>query len=218
MLKREGIFITFEGCEGAGKSTQIMLLEQKLCSQGQSVFVTREPGGTEVGNQIRSVLLDPELEPMERETEMLLYAASRAEIVRKKIIPALNTYDVVLCDRFVHSSYAYQSGGRGIDLEIVKSINKIALANIFPHLVILLDIDPSLGLKRASMNASLDRLEKADISFHRKVRSSFLDQAIQDPRLFRVIDATKSESKISNEVNLIIEELFLQLETLKLKR
>ncbi len=196
----EGIFITFEGPDGAGKSTQIKQVADKLDQLGNDTLMTREPGGTGLGESIRGILLDPEQKDLCNEAEILLYAAARAQHVNQVIRPALEAGKVVLCDRFLDSSLAYQGYGRDMGLEFVSAINKYAVREIKPSLTILLDIPPEEGLKRIQTGNDLDRLESENLMFHRKVRQGFLSLSNNDSSRFVVIDATKSVDVVSTQV------------------
>ncbi len=171
-----GRFVVFEGPEGAGKSTQLQLLGERLQARGRRPLFTREPGGTPAGEAIRGVVLDPGLsvEPL---AEFLLYAAARAQHVAEVIGPALAAGRDVVCDRFTAASVAYQGYGRGLELQLIESINRRVTNGLEPDLTVLLDIDPAVGLARASERAEHDRLEAAGMEFHRRVRDGFLSQA-----------------------------------------
>lgn len=171
-----GVFVTFEGGEGAGKSTQIALLSQRLHEEGVRVTCLREPGGTVVGDRVRDLLLDPAHTGLDPRAELLLYEASRAELVAEEIVPRVKAGDVVVCDRFTDSTLAYQGFGRGLDLDGVRALNDWATGGVAPDVTILLDIDPSLGLARAT-GAGADRLEAEDLTFHARVRDGFLSLA-----------------------------------------
>lgn len=192
-----GLFITFEGGDGAGKSTQAKLLADSLEAAGNSVVMTREPGGTPVAEQIRDVVLDLANEGLDDRTEALLFAASRAEHVAKKIRPALTQGKVVISDRFVDSSIAYQGIGRGLGIEQVRDINNWATNGLWPDLTILLDVHPDQGLDRVELP---NRLEAAPESMHADVRSAFLELAGLSPERFLVIDARKPVAEIAAEV------------------
>jgi dTMP kinase len=189
-----GKFITFEGPEGSGKSTQARLLVQDLKNDGREVVVTREPGGTAIGDAIRAILLNPELQEMDGVTELLLLAASRAQNVRQRVKPALERGCVVVCDRFTDSTLAYQGYGRKFDLKLLRSLNSIATGGIFPDLTILLDLPVELGLERAkalqkaeARGQAGDRFEQEEMDFHRRLREGFLKLAAAEPQRFRVI-------------------------------
>src|SRR5512133_2504066 len=192
-----GRLLAFEGVEGAGKSTQLELLRQALEGRSRAVVVTREPGGTPAGERIRALLLDPEVELHPR-AEALLFAAARAELVEDVIRPALERGAVVLCDRYLDSSLAYQGGARGLGLGPVEQVNRFATGGLLPNLVVLLDLDPADGLRRRSRD--LDRIEAQDLDFHRRVREAFLDLAAADPGRFAVVDATAPVPEIAAQV------------------
>ncbi|AWN23373.1 dTMP kinase [Deinococcus irradiatisoli] len=190
-----GLFISFEGPEGAGKSTQIARLAARLASAGVVHRLTREPGGTPLGTRIRDILLDAELEihPL---PEFLLYSASRAQLVQDVIRPALQAGEVVICDRYADSSAAYQGAGRGLDPRLVANVTWEATGGLRPHITVLLDLDPEVGLKRAASRGQPDRLERADLGFHRRVRQGFLDLAAGEPERFLVLDAEDNEAQL----------------------
>ncbi|MBL7170846.1 MAG: dTMP kinase [Candidatus Omnitrophica bacterium] len=191
MSKARGKFITFEGPEGSGKTTQIELLKQYLSKKGNSVIITREPGGERIAEKIRRILLSP-LSSIEPVTELFLYAASRVQHVEKVIRPAIQKGKVVLCDRFADATMAYQSYGRKIPKEVVKTINKLATSGLKPDLTILLDIDPGTGLKRARnvkgfYKGSADRIERESLAFHCRVRQGYLKLAKAEPKRIKVV-------------------------------
>lgn len=191
-----GWFITFEGPEGAGKSTQLARLVGRLQAAGHPLTVTREPGGTPLGTRIREVLLDPELH-MDALPEFLLYSASRAQLVQDVIRPALKRGETIVCDRYFDSSLAYQGAGRGLPLPLLQNMTQEVTGGLKPDLTILLDLDPALGLGRAAARGQPDRLERADLHFHQRVRQGFLELAQQEPGRFLVLDATLSIDKLS---------------------
>jgi len=206
-----GRLIAFEGVEGAGKSTQLELLRQALEGQGgpgdrrssppvgrpREVVVTREPGGTAAGERVRALLLDPEVE-LDPRAEALLFAAARAELVAEVIRPALERGAVVLSDRYLDSSLAYQGGARGLGRGPVEAVNRFATGGLLPDLVVLLDLDPADGLARRARDP--DRIEAQDIDFHRRVREAFRDLAAADPGRFAVIDATAPVPEVATRV------------------
>jgi dTMP kinase len=192
-----GRLIAFEGVEGAGKSTQLALLRQALEGRSREVVVTREPGGTPAGERIRALLLDPGVELHPR-TEALLFAAARAELVEDVIRPALERGAVVLCDRNLDSSLAYQGGARGLGRGPVEQVNRFGTGGLLPDLVVLLDLDPADGLRRRSRDP--DRIEAQDLDFHRRVREAFRDLAAADPGRFAVVDATAPVPEIAARV------------------
>jgi dTMP kinase len=199
-----GRLIAFEGVEGAGKSTQLDLLRQALEGPSREVVVTREPGGTVAGERVRDLLLDPGVE-LDPRAEALLFAAARAELVERVIRPALERGAVVLCDRYLDSSLAYQGGARGLGRHAVAEVNRFATGGILPDLVVLLDLDPADGLARRSRDP--DRIEGQDLAFHRRVRQAFLDLAADDPARFCVVDATAPVGEIAAKVQSAVAAL-----------
>lgn len=197
-------FIVFEGPEGAGKSTQVALLARRLRTSGRSVTTTREPGGTPTGDAIRELLLhaDVTIDPL---VEFLLYSASRAQHVREVIRPALARGDVVVSDRFAAASIAYQGYGRGLELPFVESLTARATLGLRPDLTVLLDLDPVEGLRRVAGRGIEDRLERAGLAFHRRVREGFLAQAAADAA-WLIIDATEDAEGIAERVWSAVEE------------
>lgn len=177
MQPKRGIFVTFEGPDGAGKSTQIEKMAQYLEERKLPYILTKEPGGTRISNEIRSLILRPEYREMMNETEVLLYAASRAQHVKERIIPALEAGKIVLCDRFVDASIAYQGYGLGIEIEKIVQINEFATGGLTPDRSYFIDIAPSFARKRLMQrngNRPFDRIEQKDIEYHEKVRNGFL--------------------------------------------
>jgi dTMP kinase len=201
-MSNVGKFITFEGGEGAGKSTQLKNLAEHLTKLGRKVICLREPGGTPLGEQLRTVLKSPASKSMKAETEALLFASSRAQLVGEVIIPALKEGTYVLCDRFVDSTIAYQSGGRGLDRKLVESVNRLACGILVPDLTVFLDLDPAQGLLRASTRdqGQADRFELLDNGFHQKVREVYQSLVAQEPQRFLVLDATKSPSELDKAI------------------
>ena len=193
-----GLFLAFEGPEGAGKSTQIAHLAARLRDHGRHVVTTREPGGTPAGDRIREVLLDPSLrvDPL---PEFLLYAAARAQHVRERILPALNDGADVLCDRFAASSVAYQGYGRGLDPAWVAAVNDVATDALTPDATLLLDLPVDAGLARIAARGATDRLERADRAFHQRVRDGFLRLAAEAPG-WTIIDAGADEATVAERV------------------
>lgn len=181
-----GYFIAFEGGEGAGKSTQEARLAASLTARGHSVVRTREPGGTPAGEQIRHVLLSPEFEGLDPRAEALLFAASRGEHVARVIRPALLRGDVVICDRYIDSSVAYQGYGRELGPTRVRNLSLWATRELLPHLTVVLDVDPEVGLARFTER---DRLEAEPLEYHQAVRAAFLALAEEEPGRYLVLDA-----------------------------
>lgn len=203
----KGLFITIEGPDGAGKSTQIIFVREFLEEKGYEVLLTREPGGTIIGEKIRDLILDKDHQEMSDVTEALLYAASRAQHVAELIIPAINGGKVVLCDRFVDSSIAYQGKGRGLGLESIRDINDFATIGLKPDLTIFLDIDPEIGLKRIKATKELDRLEQEKLDFHRKVYEGYMELINMYPERIKVISANQSIEEISKEIEIKLKTL-----------
>lgn len=198
------MLITFEGIEGCGKSTQVDLLFDYLTRKGYNVIKTREPGGTVFGEALRDVALQKNIDVFPL-SELLTIMAIRAQHVEELIMPALQDRTIVLCDRFVDASYAYQGYGRGIDLGIIETLNRLVTKGIRPNLTVLIDCAAGLGLKRkAKDHRSLDRFEKESLSFHRKIRNAYLKLADEDQRRFFVVDG---KSKIGDIHRLIKEKV-----------
>lgn len=195
-----GFFISFEGIEGTGKTTQVRLLAERLSKAGYSVILTKEPGGTAIGNKIRDVLLQPEHKGMFYLTELLLYNADRAQHLKELILPAISEGKIVITDRFSDSTVAYQGYGRGIDISLIKSIDEIATGGIKPDITILFDLDVETGLKRNRGINKIDRLELEDIEFHKKVRKGYLQIANREPERIRIIDASMPIDKITEKI------------------
>ncbi|MCM3294003.1 dTMP kinase [Paenibacillus sp. MER 180] len=200
--ERPGWFITLEGGEGAGKSSAIELLTDKLRQQGVNVVVTREPGGVRIAEKIRSIILDPEHTEMDARTEALLYAAARRQHLVEVVIPALEQGAIVLCDRFVDSSLAYQGYARGLGIEDVWEINRFAIHDTMPDITFWLDIDPQAGLDRIAANQAreVNRLDKEKLTFHEAVREGYERIAKQQPERIVRLDATQSLTQISGQM------------------
>lgn len=194
-----GHLFVFEGPEGAGKSTQVARLAARLRAAGFDPLVTREPGGTPAGDRVRSILLDPDLR-VDAIAEFLLYAAARAQHVAELIGPALADGRVVISDRFTGASVAYQGYGRGLDIAWIRDVNSRVSAGLTPDLVLLLDLDPALGLARAANRGRPDRLEAAALDFHLRVRDGFTQQAHADPERWRVVDATDAPATVEARI------------------
>ncbi len=186
----KGIFISLEGIEGTGKTTQAKLLAERLIEKGYKVILTQEPGGTVIGNRIREILLHVDHMEISYMTELLLYNAARAQHLSEKILPALNEGRVVITDRFTDSTVAYQGYGRGIDIQLIMSINGIATGGVKPDITILFDLDVETGLKRNKGINKVDRLELEDIEFHKKVREGYLQIASREPDRIKIVDAS----------------------------
>ncbi len=207
-----GRFITFEGIEGTGKSTQIDLLANYLSAHGRAVTLTREPGGTKIGDQIRKILLDPENKTLAPEAELFLYAAARAQHLAELIGPSLEAGKIVLCDRFSDATLAYQGYGRGLDPELIHTLDGIVTGGLRPDMTVLLDLDTAAGLARArGRNSSRGleseaRFEAEDLAFHERVRQGYLTLAGREPGRFRVVDASPNPDEVRNRIRKIADD------------
>jgi dTMP kinase len=214
-MTRETVFITFEGIEGCGKSTQAKLLVDTLHELPVPVLLTREPGGTRIGDLIRKILLHADNTDMTSLAELLLYEASRAQHVQKKILPNLQHGINVICDRYGDASVAYQGFGRDLTVELVKDANRLATGGLQPDLTLLIDVDPETGLSRArARNLKFDfaveegRFEEEDILFHRKVREGYLALANEEPERFHIIDGNTGIKEVHRQIEEIVLPLF----------
>ena len=204
------MFITLEGPEGSGKTTAVEAAVNRLMEMGYQIVRTREPGGTPIAEQIRNVILDKENTKMDPRTEALLYAASRRQHLVEKVWPALKEGKIVICDRYLDSSLAYQGGARGLGVDNILNINLFATENTWPDLTLLFDIDPKLGLERIAKNASreVNRLDLEKIEFHNKVRQTFLELAKRFPDRFVIIDASLDRETVArNTLQAILDRL-----------
>ena len=198
-----GLFITFEGTEGCGKSTQIQALAARFKDAGREVLQTREPGGTPLGEAVRNLLQhDQAGENMSPEAELLLFTASRAQLTRERILPALANNEIVLCDRFMDSTTAYQGGARNIAPEAVTAINRFAVGQAIPDLTILIDLSPEIGMARvhARSNGQLDRMEQEAIEFFHAVRAGYLKLAQAEPERFLVLDGNQPADTLEQQI------------------
>jgi dTMP kinase len=196
-----GTFITFEGGEGCGKSTHIQRIADRLRAQGRSVLTLREPGGTGVGEQIRHVLQHSrQSAAMTPEAEVLLFSASRAQLVRELIRPALAQGEVVLCDRFFDSTTVYQGAGRKIDAHSIAFLNQFAVGDCLPHLTVLIDLDPRIGLERVKGRELFDRMENESLAFHERVRQGYLALARREPQRIKIIDGNQTIDTIAGQI------------------
>jgi len=195
-----GLFVAFEGGEGAGKSSQIGLLAERLQAAGREAVVTREPGEGEIGAAIRAILLSRETVGLTARAEALLYAADRAQHVEAFVRPALARGAVVLCDRYLDSSIAYQGEGRALDPGEIERISRWAVEDLLPDVTVLLDLDPRDGLVRAGGPQAADRIEAEPLDFHERVRSRFLALAAREPARYAVLDATQPREVVHDEV------------------
>lgn len=201
------MFITFEGIEGSGKTTQIRHAMEFLKKKGKDCVMTREPGGTITGQKIRSILLDPENNGMDPSTELLLYLADRVEHVNKIINPALSAGKTVLCDRYYDATIAYQGYARGLNMDLLDKLHKLIIHDLKPDITILLDLDPETGLSRAwkqikeGKRAGFEtRFEKETLDFHDKVRKGYLELARIEAKRFIIVDASKDENQVKNDI------------------
>ena len=202
------MFITLEGPEGSGKTTAVNYAVKKLEELGYVIVRTREPGGTPIAEQIRNVILDKGNTSMDPRTEALLYAASRRQHLVEKVWPAIKEGKIVICDRYLDSSLAYQGGARGLGVDNILNINMFATEGTFPDLTLLFDIDPKIGLARIAANASreVNRLDLEKLEFHEKVRNTFLDLAKRYPDRFVIIDASKTQEEVAEQTLKVILE------------
>ena len=201
------IFITFEGPEGSGKSTQVRLLVSWLRTRGVNVLATREPGGTEIGDRIRSLLLSPTTRALTVEAEVLLFSASRAQLVQEVIRPHLEQGGVVVCDRYADSTLAYQGYGRGVDLEVLQTITRFATRGLVPDITFLLDIPVAEGLARKRGNqAEWNRMEQEVVAYHERVRAGYLALAAADPHRWHVLDAREDVATLHARIRHIVAE------------
>jgi dTMP kinase len=209
---KKGLLITFEGGEGAGKSSHIATVTTTLEARGHDVVVVREPGATLVGEAIRNILLSRENESMTPRAELLLYEAARAQIVDEVIAPALDSGCIVLADRFYDSTTAYQGYGRGLDKEMIDALNMTATGGLVPDLTIWLDVPVRDGLERASRKGAPDRLESEALAFHEAVHSGFAAIAKSEPQRVHRVDATRPKADVSCEIAAIVLEVLARVE------
>jgi dTMP kinase len=196
----KGFFVTFEGGEGSGKSTQIQRLAARLRARGVDVLETREPGGPPLAERVRSLLLEPGNDPSAW-SEAFLMEAARADVVGRVIVPALGSGRVVLCDRYGDSTLAYQGGGRGLDLDLLAAMNRAATGGLTPGLTLLFDLDPAVGLeRRARAPSATNRLDREPEEFHARVRTRFLALARSDPERWVVLDAAQAPDRLEAEI------------------
>lgn len=205
----QGLFITIEGPEGAGKTTIIKMIEKELTETGVDVIITREPGGIHIAEQIRQVILDPNNTSMDARTEALLYAAARRQHLVEKVIPALERGAIVICDRFLDSSLAYQGNARGLGIEEIFAVNQFAIQELMPDKTLYFDIEPEAGLKRIAVNKGreVNRLDLEKLDFHYKVREGYKKLIDQFPERIIEIDASQSIEKVYSQTKEIIAGL-----------
>jgi dTMP kinase len=201
------MFITLEGIEGSGKTTQMAHIARFLEDRGRACLQTREPGGTPIGEKLRAILLDPDHRHLVPEAELLLYTADRVQHVQEVVIPALDAGQTVLCDRFFDATLVYQGYARGLDRRLIQTLHDLLLGGLRPDLTLLLDLDPAVGLRRAwhqldsgSRGAGESRFEKEALAFHRKVRAGYLELAAEATERFAVVDAGQSEATVRQAI------------------
>jgi len=208
-MSKKGLFISFEGIEGSGKTTIARLVSEMLMTDGFEVLLTYEPGGTSIGQKIRDILLSSEHGHMSEITELLLYNAARSQHLREKIIPAIESGKIVITDRFSDSTVAYQGYGRGLDFSLIMSLDSIVTGSIKPDLTILLDLDVETGLMRNKGINKIDRLELEDIEFHKKVRDGYHKIAANEPERVKIIDASLAIEKVILDTGNIIRKVLM---------
>lgn len=206
MTAKKGIFITMEGPDGAGKSTQIDLLKKYLEDKGYNILLTRDPGGNDISEAIRGIILNKDFTEMGYMTELLLYASARAQLVKENIKPALEAGTAVIADRFVDSSAVYQGIGRGLGIDTVYKVNEFALQGIMPDMTILMDLDAEVGLARKKNQAELDRMERENVDFHKKVVAGYRDLADRYPERILKVDAALQVQEIHDIIVANIEK------------
>jgi dTMP kinase len=209
------MFITLEGIEGSGKTTQIKNVSKWLTGAGYDCLTTREPGGTSIGRQIRSLLLHPESSDLAPTAELLLYMADRAQHLDTVVRPALTAGKMVVCDRYFDATLVYQGYARGLDKTMIRQLHRLACGGLFPQLTLLLDLDPDVGLTRAWTRINADgandhesRFEQERLAFHHQVRAGYLDLARQEPGRFQVIDAAADQEAVRGQIEAALEAHF----------
>jgi dTMP kinase len=201
-----GMFITVEGIEGVGKTTNMEYLQQTITAAGRELVVTREPGGTPLGEAIRGLLLDPQYKGMNPDCELQLMFAARAEHLDKVIRPAIAAGRWVLCDRFTDATYAYQGGGRGLDTGRIAALEQLVQGDFRPDLTLLLDVPVEVGLARAGNRSAPDRFEQEKVDFFERVRQAYLDMAASHDGRYRVIDASRSLARVQEQLAEVLRE------------
>ena len=204
---KKNLFITLEGIEGAGKSTVIDFIENFITSSGYDVVKTREPGGTAIGEQVREILLNKNNDKLTDDTELLLIFAARAQHLSEIILPNLTSNKIVLCDRFIDASYAYQGAGRGIEQSKINLLENWVMPDIKPDLTFLLDLDPKIALERTNKRSDADRFESEDIHFFEKIRQYYLERAENEPERFRVINSELSLEDVQEQIKNILKDM-----------
>ena len=206
------MFISFEGIEGSGKTTHVKHTVRFLQDKGHDCVITREPGGTRIGEKIRAILLDPLSKDMDPLTELLLYTADRAQHIKEYIIPLLSDGKMVLCDRYYDATMAYQGFARGLNIGLIEKMHRLLFENLKPDITLLLDLPPEIGLARAwkqikagTRTGEETRFEEETLSFHKRVRSGYLELSRLEPERFRIIDASKDEHGVRKEIIKILD-------------
>ncbi len=212
---KKGLFITLEGGEGAGKSTQMVLVQQRLQEHlqrvGKNLQVTREPGGTALGEQIRTLLLDHRQTAMDSDTELLLMFAARAQHLAQLIRPTLAAGNWVLCDRFTDATYAYQGGGRGIAADRIAALEDWVQGELRPDLTLLLDLPVEAGMARAGDRGKLDRFEREQLAFFERVRQTYRERAVAEPGRYRIIDAAQNIEQVQTQIDAALAPLLIEV-------
>ena len=203
---QQGVFITLEGVEGAGKSTLMAYAAEYFAEKSREVIQTREPGGTKTGEQIREILLDSANVGVSDDTELLLMFAARMQHIDELIKPALASGKIVICDRFTDASYAYQGAGRGLDISRIQKLEDWVQQGLKPHLTLLFDLDVETGLRRANQRSEADRFEQEEISFFERIRACYLHRAENEPERFRIVDASQSFENVKQQIQTILEK------------
>ena len=202
-----GQFITFEGIEGAGKTTNIAFIAKQIEEHGHKILLTREPGGTEIGESIREILISKDYPQMHADTELLLMFAARSEHLNKIIIPALSDGIWVLCDRFTDASYAYQGAGRGIEKSKIETVEKLIQGSLRPDYTFLFDLEANIGLSRAKSRGETDRFEQEHLDFFTRVRTEYLNLATNDKQRFKVIHAQHPLELVQDQIKQLLDEI-----------
>ena len=203
----KGLFITFEGVEGAGKTTNIAYIAKKIEGAGHEILLTREPGGTALGEAIRELLISKDFPEMHQDTELLLMFAARVEHLQRKIIPALNAGKWVLCDRFTDATYAYQGAGRGIDVEHIKLLENLVQGTLRPDYTFLFDLDADIGMARAQSRGESDRFEQQHIDFFNRVRNQYLKMASDDVERYRIVNAQHDLETVQTQIDSLLSQI-----------
>ncbi|MCL4113616.1 UNVERIFIED_CONTAM: hypothetical protein GTU68_001049, partial [Idotea baltica] len=203
----KGLFITFEGVEGAGKTTNIEYIAEKITSAGHDILLTREPGGTELSEAIRELLISKEYPEMHVDTELLLMFAARSEHLNKKILPAINSGKWVLCDRFTDATFAYQGGGRGISESTISTLETLVQGSLKPDYTFLFDLNADIGLARAKSRGETDRFEQQHIDFFNRVRSKYLAMAEAEKQRYRIVNAEYDLATVQSQIDTLLKEI-----------